>query len=155
VVGIGSPGPVGAGVAAIVGVAAAGAGATVGPVKARSGAGTIARAKVNGNLGRVGSGGLVEGQEGIGQRSRGRVRGVDAGDALVQGRLLDVREDGREPAPGTTIVVIAPGIGALVARQFLESVVIAVSADDDLTQVVLALSPRGGLADLLHGRNEQ
>ena len=76
-------------------------------------------------------------------RRRGRDGEVDR---LVQVVLLDVRQQvrlGREP------------VGVDASRELAVGVVVVVQGQPDLLQVVLALHPGGGLADLLDGGQQQ
>src|SRR5262249_49807778 len=71
---------------------------------------------------------------------------------LVQVILLDVGQDVDEPAvppAGTGDAVAAP------EGKFAEGVVVAVTGDGELVEVVAALDAGGGVANLLDGGDEQ
>ena len=90
-------------------------------------------------------------------RDDGVADGAGAG-ALVDRLLLDVGQQVVTPAP---LVLAAggavdargghPGPAAPAGRQVAAGVVVGVAGQGDLLEVVLALGPGGGLADLLHG----
>src|SRR5262249_60104243 len=94
-------------------------------------------------------------QGGVGGRTpRAPVARVGEGvGLLVQVVLLDVGQDLAQPGP--VKVGVAVGVACDPRRQPLVYVVVAVQAEADLLEVVLAAGAGGGLAHLLDGGQEQ
>lgn len=81
-------------------------------------------------------------------------RRVDVDDQLVvQGSLLDERQDEGLPAPAG--IGLAGGGREPPKRQRAVGVVMVVHCDADLAQVVRTLRPPSGFAGRLHGRQQQ
>src|SRR5262249_37832152 len=81
-------------------------------------------------------------------------------DLLVQVVLFDVGQQVGRPAPARPDVVVGGAVGVRVAidvagREAVVGVVVVVQGQADLLEVVRTLHACGGLADLLHGRQQQ
>ena len=106
--------------------------------------------------GRIGRTGIHFQRDLVGCRGGGRrpVGGVQVGiEHVIQGVLLDVRQDQRTPSPARRGLVGC--IDHVALGQVAVGVVVAVHAQADLLEVVLALGTGGGRTDLLHRGQQQ